>query len=597
MPIKKKHLWQNRRFTILVARNFALIAGAFAVLLGLALLLSRGVTLRNIRSQQGDMDRANLRRQIQQAELQVRSVRLTMIQLAEESDIRVYFQQDQPYTTDYERMAVRNRVLSNLRYKSVLNNALRKMYIYNAVEQEILSPDYGVCPSSQYVDTIWQYFYDAIQQKGRADPLVRADPETGASIISLANQMPLLLKGNYGVLVSNLSSRALFDEALEDAAYYVTDAQGQMIASYENLPLFSSLPAFIPQEARQQKGVYLIQEQGESALLAVDQSPTYGWWFYSLDHLAAFNARTAEFNRAMRIIAAIGLLMALIFAYALSVRMFLPVKKILYILEERSNEMILPMEHRSESGNEIKFLADTMLHTLNRNKELTNTLAQRLERLNQVRLRLLRSQINPHFLYNTLASINWMALEKLPDDNEISDALCTLSEMLRTSLKSPTFVPLDQEMEQLERYIMLQKLCFRNEIALHVRLQPEAADGCVPSMLLQPLLENAVKHGMNRESGQLLQIQVTGEKKGEQMHLLICNNGLGLTPEQLAAMDRDMREESPGRTGGIGLNNVYQQLTLLFEQDASIVLDSPHGAGFQVEIWIPYIQKSDLPEA
>ena len=65
MPIKKKHLWQNRRFTILVARNFALIAGAFAVLLGLALLLSRGVTLRNIRSQQGDMDRANLRRQIQ----------------------------------------------------------------------------------------------------------------------------------------------------------------------------------------------------------------------------------------------------------------------------------------------------------------------------------------------------------------------------------------------------------------------------------------------------------------------------------------------------------------------------------------------------
>ena len=112
MPIKKKHLWQNRRFTILVARNFALIAGAFAVLLGLALLLSRGVTLRNIRSQQGDMDRANLRRQIQQAELQVRSVCLTMIQLAEESDIRVYFQQDQPYTTDYERMAVRNRVLS-----------------------------------------------------------------------------------------------------------------------------------------------------------------------------------------------------------------------------------------------------------------------------------------------------------------------------------------------------------------------------------------------------------------------------------------------------------------------------------------------------
>ena len=126
------------------------------MLLGLALLLSRGVTLRNIRSQQGDMDRANLRRQIQQAELQVRSVRLTMIQLAEESDIRVYFQQDQPYTTDYERMAVRNRVLSNLRYKSVLNNALRKMYIYNAVEQEILSPDYGVCHSSQYVDTIWQ---------------------------------------------------------------------------------------------------------------------------------------------------------------------------------------------------------------------------------------------------------------------------------------------------------------------------------------------------------------------------------------------------------------------------------------------------------
>ena len=246
---------------------------------------------------------------------------------------------------------------------------------------------------------------------------------------------------------------------------------------------------------------------------------------------------------------------------------------------------------------ELTVIVDAVSHTLDRNRELSSILEERLQRLNQVRLRLLQGQVNPHFLYNTLASINWMVLEKLPDDNEISDALCSLSELLRDRLKNTGFISLEEELKQVERYVTLQKLCFAD--ALELTYAPEdGVDQCaIPAMLIQTLVENAVKHGLDKTSDSTLHIRIGARRMEEQLHICVEDDGHGISPADLLALQRALEKDNSDPSQAIGLSNVCQQLRLLFGTDALVHLDGTPGNGFKVEILIPAIQMSDLGPA
>jgi len=199
--------------------------------------------------------------------------------------------------------------------------------------------------------------------------------------------------------------------------------------------------------------------------------------------------------------------------------------------------------------------------------------AVRLEsKLNEARLRALKAQLQPHFLFNTL---NGIATLLRRDPATAEEMLLSLSELLRISLSTShrQEIPLREEMNFLGRYLAIQQMRFGDRLHVREEIDPAAMDCLVPALLLQPLVENAIRHGLE-PSGQSGELLLTGSREGEWLELAVEDNGVGL------------RADNSGRAG-VGLANVRERLAALHgEQHEFSISERPTG-GVSVNIRLP----------
>ena len=225
----------------------------------------------------------------------------------------------------------------------------------------------------------------------------------------------------------------------------------------------------------------------------------------------------------------------------------------------------------------------------------------------------LRSQINPHFLYNTLAMICGMAADGRND--KIIDAATALSRIFRYSIKGAPFVPLRQEMEIVKAYLSIQKERFDDRFAVYYEVQERDADCLIPKMILQPIAENAIVHGLEQRRGGELVIGTS--RQGRTLSIYISDTGRGMDPDQLRRLRKQILNVSPfasasenspnffdpggesaphapelapshgSSSGHIGLRNVNMRLVLYYGSAYHLRIDSESGVGTTVEIRIP----------
>jgi two-component system, LytTR family, sensor kinase len=201
--------------------------------------------------------------------------------------------------------------------------------------------------------------------------------------------------------------------------------------------------------------------------------------------------------------------------------------------------------------------------------------AARLEaQLARAQLEALRVQLHPHFLFNTLNAISMMA-RKGETDGAVR-MLAGLSDLLRLALASvgKPEVPLRLELDFLERYLALQQIRFSDRLQVKMHISPEALDARVPSLVLQPLAENAVRHGLSpQDEGGLLEIGA--ERAGDELVLSVRDTGVGLPPES------ELR-------GGVGLQNVRARLAVLYPDAYRFTLENHPGGGTLAVVRIPF---------
>lgn len=207
-----------------------------------------------------------------------------------------------------------------------------------------------------------------------------------------------------------------------------------------------------------------------------------------------------------------------------------------------------------------------------REKEHRAALLER--QLAQAQLQMLRMQLNPHFLFNTLNSIVTL-MRRDPDTAE--GMMLSLTDFLRSALEEGTGLetPLSQELEMVERYLAIECLRFPGRLRLERDIHPEALHVSIPSFLLQPLVENAVRHGLApRASGGSLRIQARLE--GNALCLAVEDDGVGL------------RQGKPGRTGALGLANTRERLAQHYGSRARFEAGARPGGGFRVTMVLPF---------
>ena len=197
-------------------------------------------------------------------------------------------------------------------------------------------------------------------------------------------------------------------------------------------------------------------------------------------------------------------------------------------------------------------------------------------RLAQAHLQALRMQLQPHFLFNTLNAIA-VLIYRAPEAAE--QMVTQLSEMLRISLDRVGVqeVTLRQELEFLEKYLEIERTRFQDRLRVEVRVGPEALGACVPNMILQPIVENAVRHGIAPRS-QGGRIEISARREDGLLRLAVSDDGRG-TDEPVEAL---------AAKGGVGLSNTRERLARLYGDRHSFALRSSAGLGMTVTLAIPY---------
>lgn len=227
-------------------------------------------------------------------------------------------------------------------------------------------------------------------------------------------------------------------------------------------------------------------------------------------------------------------------------------------------------------------------------RQLKEQLIRDETRKKEAEMRALQAQINPHFLYNTLSSVHWMALMR--DEKQIADMVGALSDFLQFSLnKGNDYCPVHQEISHIRNYTQIQQMRYPDQFELDLAVDPSLMNSWMLKLLLQPLIENAMIHGILRK-GTKGMIGVYLERKGDMMHVLVMDDGCGMKEEDLNKLKESLippADQSEGFSqtgGGYGLRNVNERLRLHYGPESCLQIESRPMAGTRISFTIPLME-------
>lgn len=245
----------------------------------------------------------------------------------------------------------------------------------------------------------------------------------------------------------------------------------------------------------------------------------------------------------------------------------------------------VPLHSQNEIGN--------LIDSYNQLNERISSLMLRVKKgeslKRQVDLQALQNQINPHFLYNTLASIHWIALSS--GSTDISRMVSSLSTYLRFSLnKGNEFCTIEQEIDHLLQYVQIQSIRFPDAFAVNLNIPNEIKQHNILKLLLQPLIENCILHGIGQEDDPKLNINVLVHKKSGVIYFSVKDDGVGISKEMIAKLtqqfiDDELKEVVVGQN--YGLRNVNLRLILHYGISARLRIQSLDNSGTEVQFSIP----------
>lgn len=243
-----------------------------------------------------------------------------------------------------------------------------------------------------------------------------------------------------------------------------------------------------------------------------------------------------------------------------------------------------------QNTDEVSVLGQVFNQMLNEIENLINQVVNAQTQKRKAEFRALQSQINPHFLYNTLDTLQWKALEY--DAFEVADLVNSFSRFFRISLSSGNeYIPISKETEHVQNYLDIQKVRYKDKVNYSITVDPSIAQKMVPKLIIQPLVENAIYHGLKprKENGH---IEIIVSSDSDFLIIEVRDDGIGMNPERLAKLQNNLANSV--ESDHYGLYNINERLKYTFGEEYQIRIASKINEGTIVLLKIP-IQSEELP--
>ena len=325
----------------------------------------------------------------------------------------------------------------------------------------------------------------------------------------------------------------------------------------------------------------------DEKIYALSHSETTGWTIVGCMNMSELlkNSRKA---RSIYVLVALGLIaVALVISSEIARNITFPIQKLRDSMKRVQKGDFSAAEIEVYSDNEIGSLTRSFNVMTHKIQDLMAQNIQEQEQKRKIELKALQSQINPHFLYNTLDSIIWMAEGK--KNEEVVLMTASLARLLRQSISIENeLVTIGQEIEYVRSYLTIQKMRYKDKLEFEINVDPRITHAQIIRLVLQPIVENAIYHGLKyKESKGMLKVH--GYELGERIIIDVTDNGVGMDEETLKHIYD--KHKVNYHSNGVGVYNVQQRLVLYYGKEYGIIYHSEKGKGTTATVVIPKRQE------
>ena len=470
----------------------------------------------------------------------------------------------------------------------IIYRYIDSIYIYSEQTDTVIMDNNSI-PLSDLSDTDWINAYRAVTSpKGTIIP--RSKNNVYPQLITIIKPI-YVADEKKGAIIMNINAQSIYNSMLyqqykDGRLFFLVNADNKIIISSE-LSYFNTYPDDIGLntltiESNPKNSVYEINDKNYVVLSG--DSTISDYKYISAYPLELYEHKLSTMK--LQIIGILLLLMIIIFilAYVASVRSYSPLNEIISFLD---NSQPPADSIEEEDKNELMYIINSIQTHINDKTKMAEILEERMKLLRKSQYDMLQTQINPHFLYNTLETINWMAYNMSNSENPVSKSLINLASFFRNTLTSGYFVSIENEIKYTKEYVNILALRYGDLFDIEWDIDESILSYTIIKICLQPIIENAVYHGIKQKNDKGL-IKIKGLCDDNNIILIVSDDGVGIEKDDLDELNKTLSETSfTNEKSHIGLSNVNQRIKIIFGDSYGIHVESTVGVGTDVYVTIP----------
>lgn len=367
---------------------------------------------------------------------------------------------------------------------------------------------------------------------------------------------------------------------LESAQKYIANLENYIERIKENL-----------EEGNKYEDNLEIWENDVQIVTSLLRETIFQYVFYEIRDIQQARAEYQEFYITMlrfSVVAFVVIMGLIVFlSYYIPQSITKPIRKLSEVTDQVAKGN-LSVRSDVRSGAEVTMLNDSLNTMIDKIEALLEQVTKEQVSLRKAEFELLQSQINPHFLYNTLDTIVWLA--ESGDQKRVVSMVGSLSDFFRASLnQGKDIVTIKEELQHVRSYLEIQQIRYQDILQYEIDVPEDLNGFMIPKITIQPLVENALYHGIKNKRG-LGKIMITGVKEKEYFRLIIEDNGIGINKERLMQVRKEINNNRMEGKDIYGLYNVNERIRLNFGEEYGITIESNYGEGTTVSVKLPCME-------
>ena len=420
-------------------------------------------------------------------------------------------------------------------------------------------------------------------------------------VVSLSRAVEITKSGktSSGVLLVDMNFSGIEQicknvEVSKNGYVYLIDTDGEIIYHPRQQLIYSNLITENNYEAAKfEDGNHIENFEGDKRLVTVKTVGYTGWKLVAISPMSDVTAGYYEFRVFAIFIMIFAIFILISINMFVSYRIANPIRALEKAVKEIENGVV-SLNIPKNGSYEIQHLAKAIKSMVNQMNLLMENIMIEQEAKRKSELNALQAQINPHFLYNTLDSIIWMIENENYDGSIVM--VTALARFFRISLsKGRNVITVRDELEHARNYLTIQNIRYKNKFSYSIQADEETLYLTSIKLIIQPLIENAIYHGMEYMSGEG-DILVKSYKKNEDLYIDIIDNGLGMLQEVADKLLTEEVNNQQRKGSGIGLKNVHERIKLYFGVEYGLEIYSEPDEGTIIRIHMPAIEFESIRE-